>query len=96
MRFHLPSFLHHIDAFLPMEIAFEHHHDYLYLLSFVPLRTDFLQDIVARAVIAAFETPIVTPSGPEGRSPIKGLLDQHMVRLGANGNMRTRGRDVLI
>lgn len=81
MRFHIPSFLQYLDAAIPLDILIEHHHYIVYLLSDFPIRTDFLQEVVTAAVIKTFETPLVTLSVPEMRSPIKGLLDTHLVRL---------------
>lgn len=77
MRFHLPSFFHYLDCLLPVNIAVQHHHYVVYLLSAFPLRRDFLQEVVAAAALNTFETPLGTPASTEMDSLIKGLLDPH-------------------
>ena len=81
MRFHIPSFLQHMDAMIPLDIRIAHHHYIIYLCSDFPIRTDFLQETTADAVIKTFEQPLVSLPGPEERSPIKGLLDTHVGKL---------------
>lgn len=81
MKFHIPSFLHYIHVGLPQDVAMVHHHYIIYLVSFYPLRQDFLQELICRAVIDTFETPLGTPDGTEERSLIEGLLDTHQETL---------------
>lgn len=77
MRFHIPSFLEYLKNGLPHDVAMMHHHYICYIVSLYPLRKDFLQDVVCRAVVHTFESPLAPPDGPEERSLIGGLLDQH-------------------
>lgn len=77
MQFHLPSFLEYLKNGLPHDVAMMHHHYICYIVSFYPLKKDVLQDIVIRAVVQTFEAPLVPLHGPQERSLIGGLLDQH-------------------
>lgn len=77
MRFHIPSFLYYLRNIIPYNVGFLHHHYVVYLVAYFPLRQDFLKDAVIQACIRMYETPIGTPDGPEQRSVIEGLLDQH-------------------
>ena len=77
MRFHVPSFLHHLERMLPGDIVITHHHYICYVLSAYPIKMDKLQESVIDALYLSFEQPIGTPDRTEARSLIGGLLDEH-------------------
>ena len=77
MRFHIPSFLTHLEHCLPDGVDCVHHHYICYLFSGIPLRMDFLKRAVIDAVVLSYEKPIGTLTSTEQRSVIGGLLDAH-------------------
>ena len=81
MRFHLPSFFEYLKNGLPHDVGIMHHHYVCYIMSVYPLQTVFLQECVIRAVVQTFEAPLAPLHGPEERSLIGGLLDQHRAAL---------------
>lgn len=77
MRFHIPSFLHHLEQILPGDVVIAHHQYICYVLSPVPIDFSVLRGDIIDAIILSFEHPIGTPDRTEQRSLIGGLLDEH-------------------
>lgn len=79
MIFHLPSFAYYLETELSsVPSVFEYTYFYIsYILTRFPLRLDFLQEAVWRAVIRTYETPLETHQNTVGGSLFGGLLDAH-------------------
>lgn len=68
MRFHTPSFLHHLQFAVPLDVAYMHHRNIVFLFSKAPLRIEFLQELIADTVKRSMLEPVGALSSTEEKS----------------------------
>ena len=81
MRFHSPSFLHYLEFGLPLDVAFMHHRNTVYVLAKAPLRVEFLQELVAETVQRSILEPVGTLTQTEERSLFSTPPEPHVEAL---------------
>lgn len=78
MRLHLPSVLHYLRFGMPLDTPYMAHQHVVYMYSRMPLRDDFVLDLLQRTLREALEHPIGQPTRTEDRSLFSAPPEPHV------------------